>query len=276
MNTVSDNNKREKMPQPEAVEGKVGIEKKGTLSERFPQYADKTLKSITATTEATLEGGAAKLKGTGSIGYSVDQIRKFMQEKGIDTQLLEVANRIKEQAKLSKDKIQEVSASESAESQAEKEKTMEKFQAKRGGMIKDILTSEIVSSGLDLVPFAGGGKMLVESIAGGTLSGQQMTGKERIIHGALGAGSLVIDFIGIGEIEKGGLLVGKGIVLVEKAGSKLAQKGIIKGAKIFETTAKFMAKNPQLVEKAELFAEAQIKKQAKNITKQRGKPRKAA
>ena len=276
MSTATDNNKAEKIPQPEAAEAKVAIEQKGTLEQRLKKYADTKLDTIDTSTEATLQAGAAKLKGTGSIGYSVDQIRNFMKDKGINDQLIEVAKRMKEEALKSKDKIQEVVSSENAENQAEKEATMEKFQEKRGGMIKDILTSEIVSSGLDLVPFAGGGKMMVESIAGETLSGQQMTGKDRIIHGAIGAGSLVIDFVGVGEIGKGGIIVGKGALWVGKAGEKLLSKGAVKGARIFEKTAKFMTAHPELTAKAENFAEKKIIEQAKNIQKRRGQPKSMA
>jgi len=124
-----------------------------------------------------------------------------------------------------------------------------------------MFTSEMASNGLDLVPFAGSGKMVVESVAGKTMAGSKLNGKERIVHGAMGAGCLALDFTGVEEIR----VVGKGVSIVKKVGTKLTQKGAVKGARIFTTTARFMAKHPELTAQAEKFAEAEIEKQIRNV-----------
>jgi len=56
----------------------------------------------------------------------------------------------------------------------ERDQIFEQASAERGGFLRDTLTSSLVSNGLDLVPFVGGGKMLVESIAGQTLNGEEI------------------------------------------------------------------------------------------------------
>lgn len=155
------------------------------------------------------------------------------------------------------------------ENQEQKESTIEKFQEERGGMLTDIMTSEITSNSLDLVPFAGGGKMMVESIAGKTLFGEELSGKDRIIHGAMGAGSLALDFTGIGEAKDAAIIAGKSVGLVEKMGAKLAEKGSVNGAKIFERSAQFMTDHPQLTYRAEQFAEEKIREQIQNINNYR-------
>ncbi len=142
---------------------------------------------------------------------------------------------------------------ESREQQAE---IITEAQEARGGIAKNLLTSEIVSNGLDVLPFAGSGKMVVEAVYGGTLSGRELSGKDRIIHGAMGAGMLALDFTGVGEaIELGG----KAIPLVEKIGASLAEKGAIKGAAIFTKTAEFMGRHPELTAKAEAYAEGELR-----------------
>src|SRR5207245_1690312 len=78
-------------------------------------------------------------------------------------------------------------SNESAENK-ERERIMERFQEKRGNALTRVMTSEVVSNGLDLVPFAGGGKMLLESVSRKTLSGQELKGRDRVIHAAIGAG----------------------------------------------------------------------------------------
>src|SRR3989344_2086565 len=101
--------------------------------------------------------------------------------------------------------------------------------------------------------------MLVESISGKELSGHKLSGKERIIHGAIGAGSLALDFTGIGEMSKAGVLAGRSVGLVEKVGAGLATKGAIRSARVFEKTAEFMVKHPDLTAKAELYADTKMR-----------------
>ena len=140
----------------------------------------------------------------------------------------------------------------------EKQEIMESFQEKRGGILTNFLTSEMISNGLNLVPFAGGGKMLIESFHGGTLGGEKLAGKDRLVHAGIAAASLGIDFTMLGAAGKGTILVGRSLPLIEKIGSQLVARGSLKSARIFAATSRFMAEHPKLVEEAEKAAEIQL------------------
>ena len=152
-----------------------------------------------------------------------------------------------------------------AEAGPEREKVFEQARFERGGILRDALTSPVVSNGLDLVPFVGGGKMLAESITGNTLDGDELNGKSRIIHAAMGAGSLALDFTGVGEVKEGALLTGKSVGMIGKLAAELTEKGAIKAARLFEISARFMAAHPELTATAEQAAESQIRAQIQNI-----------
>ena len=147
----------------------------------------------------------------------------------------------------------------------ERGKVFEQARFERGGILRDALTSTVVSNGLDLVPFVGGGKMLAESIAGNTLDGEELNGKSRIIHAAMGAGSLTLDLTGVGEVREGALLAGKSVNMIGKLASELTEKGAIKAGRLFEISARFMAAHPELTASAEQGAESQIRAQIQNI-----------
>lgn len=154
------------------------------------------------------------------------------------------------------------------EQSAEKQREIENLESERGNMLVDILTSEIVSTGMDFLPFVGGAKMMIESIAGETLSQEELTPKERVIHGAVGATVLALDFIPLigtaaGESLKAGVIAGRSIGMAEKIGVKLAEEGLPKASEIFIKTSKFMAEHPKLTEKAEKFADGKIKEYIK-------------
>jgi hypothetical protein len=134
----------------------------------------------------------------------------------------------------------------------------EASQETRGTILKDVLSWETVSNGANLIPLAGGGKMLLEAIAGKEAHGVKLSGKERIIHTSVGVGSLALDLTGIGEAGKGVIIVGKSVGLIEKIGVKLTQKGAVKSAQVFSKAAKFMAEHPELTKKGEEYAEARI------------------
>ncbi len=155
--------------------------------------------------------------------------------------------------------IEATAESEETKEQQETVEAMEEGRKRRGELAKNIFTSEIVSNGLDVLPFAGSGKMIVESVYGSTLSGKELSGKDRIIHGAIGAGMLVLDFTGIGEAGRAFEFAGKSLPLVEKVGATLAEKGAVKGAAIFAKTGEFMARHPQLVTRAEKYAEGKVR-----------------
>lgn len=154
--------------------------------------------------------------------------------------------------------LEQVESEQTMESQEQFE-AMEEGRERRGELAKNIFTSEIVSNGLDVLPFAGSGKMIVESVYGGTLSGKELTGKDRIIHGAIGAGMLAVDFTGVGAAGRALSMSGRSLPLVEKIGATLAEKGVVKGAAIFAKTGEFMAKHPQLVARAEKYADTKIR-----------------
>lgn len=65
----------------------------------------------------------------------------------------------------------------------------------------------------DATPFVGGVKRVTESVAGRTLSGEELSGKTRFHHGLKGALDLGLDIAAVGEVEKGAKLayVGKTI-----------------------------------------------------------------
>ena len=137
-----------------------------------------------------------------------------------------------------------------------RERAIEHAREGRGNLARTMLTSRAVSSGLDVVPFVGGGKIITEAVAGKRLSGEPLSGKERIVHGAVGTAALVLDVTGIGEIR----FVGKAIPLVKKMAEKLGTRGLTRAAKLFERTVVFMEKHASLVAKAEGVAEQQLKK----------------
>ena len=141
----------------------------------------------------------------------------------------------------------------------ERSEAKEEGRERRGELAKNIFTSEIVSNGLDVLPFAGSGKMIVESVYGSTLSGKELSGKDRIIHGAIGAGMLALEFTGIGAAGRALSMSGRSLSLIEKIGATLAEKGITKGAAIFVKTGAFMARHPQLVARAEKYADTKIR-----------------
>jgi hypothetical protein len=163
---------------------------------------------------------------------------------------------------------------------AERLETMNRFQAERGELLDKDMKIEVVSDGLDVVPFLGGTKMMIEALAGRTLAGDKLADKEgnhggtrRIIHAMVGAGSLALDFVPVaGEVKDGTVFVGRSVGLVEKLGTKFAEKGAFKSAKVFETSAAFMAKHPEATKKAEQAAGAKLKGKADEIEtyKQKG------
>ena len=269
-------NKVEVAPRRETAEVSTA-EKNRELQRLLENHRQERLHTVDKETRAALQSPNKRLESAASIGYTPEQLQQSKREQGIDAQLDQNRQQVEAlgsearagiEAVKSADTTAETSAASSTEQKdrnVEREKTIEQAQEKRGNLLTNVLTSEIASNGLDLVPFAGSGKMIVEGIAGKTLDGRKLTGKERIIHAAMGAGSLALDFTGIGEAKDAAILAGKSIGLLEKVGAKLAEKGAIKGAKIFLATSEFMAKHPQMVAHAEKFAEAKIREKIKDI-----------
>lgn len=201
--------------------------------------------------EITTEGSADKTGNVEAVGTEESAKNSFESVEATDDDIEETADNPPERSSAESEKRNEV---------------MEEAQEKRGGMLKEFLTSEIVNGGLDLVPFVGGGKMFVEAAYGETFSGKELKGRKRVIHAGVGAGSLCLDLTGIGEVEKGAIIFGKSAVLLEKAGVKLAEKSATEGtAKIFAKTAEFMVEHPEITKRAEQSAEIKIREQIKNI-----------
>lgn len=269
-------NKSEQAPRREVAEISAA-EQNRELRRLLENHKGERTKAIDNETQTALHNPSKRLESGSSVGYSPEQLQALRQESGIDTKLeqnrqqieaLGVEARARMEAVDTQDTVNETqtgSTVEQVEGNVERERTIEQAQEKRGNMLTNILTSEIASNGMDLIPFAGSGKMLVEGIAGKTLDGRKLTGKDRIIHAAMGAGSLALDFTGIGEAKDIAIIAGRSIGLVEKVGAKLAERGAIKGAKLFLATSEFMAKHPELTAKAEQFAEMKIKQQIQNI-----------
>jgi hypothetical protein len=82
------------------------------------------------------------------------------------------------------------------------------------GQVARLVKSEELSQIADATPFVGGTKKVIESIAGKTLSGEDLSGKDRLKHGVGGAVDLGLDLTAVGEVKKGARLayVGKRIV----------------------------------------------------------------
>lgn len=124
--------------------------------------------------------------------------------------------------------------------------------------IDKIGKSKVGSAVLDLTPLIGGYKQMREARDGQTTTGKKLEGKERLIHGAVGLGSLLLDATGAGEVEKGARIAGKSTGLMKSLGEGLAKRGATKSANLATKSAEFMAKNPELVRAAENVAEDHV------------------
>lgn len=176
------------------------------------------------------------------------------------------------------EKAEEGQTVESREKQEAKEKVMEESQEKRKGLATRIATSNITSTGLDLVPYVGSGKMIVEAIAGKDLTGYKMSGKERIVHGLLGAGCLTLELVPVaGTLGKDAVVVGgRSIVFLERAAAKFGSKGLVKAERIFQKSASFLARNPEITTKAEKYADKKLNEVVRNHKVNLQERRKAA
>lgn len=121
--------------------------------------------------------------------------------------------------------------------------------------IDKVGSSDIGSAALDLTPLIGGYKQMREARDGQTTTGKTLKGKERLVHGAVGLGSLLLDASGAGEMEKGARIAGKSTGLIKGLGEGLAKRGATKSANLVGKSAQFMTKNPELVRVAENAAE---------------------
>ena len=149
--------------------------------------------------------------------------------------------------------------------ETQKNAVRQQAQEERGNIALSAL-----NNGLNLVPFVGGGKMMLEAIAGKELGGKKMSGRERIIHAAVGASSAALDiFGGAGDLERGAFLAGRSTELIENIGGSLAEKGAAKSGRVFTRTAKFMADHPEVTDRTEHYADGKIKEKIKEMQKYR-------
>ncbi len=261
---------------PEKVEG-IENQERPTPSPRSPEtlasYKKEILDQIDQETKLAEEDGNIRLERVSKLGVSPEKMVTLQQQCQIDERLKansEEMNKLKENAKNSINEITDINPEASPESnkntrEQKREYIRESFGEMRGNLLKGELTWEMVNNGANLIPFAGGGKMLVEAIAGKEAHGEKLTGKDRIIHGAIGAGSLALDFTGVGVAGKGAFIVGRSVGLFEKIGAQLAQKGAKKSSLIFLRTAKFLAEHPNLTLKGEEFAQSRVEEMFKNM-----------
>lgn len=138
---------------------------------------------------------------------------------------------------------------------------MENAQIKRAGTLKQFMTNEKTSFALDVLPVVGSGKMITEAIAGQDITGKELDGKDRIIHGAIGVASGILNLTGIGAAAKtGGVVVGKSVLLLEKAAAKATAKGAVRLGKVLTKTSKFAARHPKITKRVEQYTDKKIRK----------------
>ncbi len=141
----------------------------------------------------------------------------------------------------------------------ERDRVIEEAQKKRSGIFMRNL-----SRGFNFVPVLGGVKMAAEAAVGSTLERGKMSGTQRLIHGAVGVGSIILDAsdlvdFGAGTVEGEGLKVAgmeaemtteKVATVLEKTSSMLAERGQSGIAKIFLRTGRLIRDNPKFAQKA--------------------------
>ncbi|MEK7146024.1 MAG: hypothetical protein AAB802_02465 [Patescibacteria group bacterium] len=132
---------------------------------------------------------------------------------------------------------------------------------------------ELLSTGLDLVPFVSGAKMLVEAGAGKDMAGHKMSSGGRLMHAAEGAVWLTVDLVGAGA---GAATAGTGTAVVEGVkyatmapkGAKVLSRGaavlratakgnktLNAGSKVLFNAGRFLVKHPRIAKRADEFVE---------------------
>ncbi len=240
----------------------------------FEQYQNNAIETVEREIKQVKEEGDTRLE-TLADAYDLpeEEVAMVREQLHVDEALAENTEALDELARQTTEQMQTgeittetpVETVEGDEGALEKEQVKERFQAERAGMLTRVLTSDIVNAGLNFVPFAGGGKMIIESVVGKELNGEKVDGKSRIIHGAVGAGSLALDFTGVGEAVKVGVIAGNSIRGIQKISTALAKRGAAKQARVFEKTAGFMERHPQITARAETYVDHKIRGVASQI-----------
>lgn len=100
------------------------------------------------------------------------------------------------------------------------------------------------SLALDVVPFVGSAKMLTESMRGKTLSGEELSGWKRAIHGLEGGAFLALDLVGVGAVAKA---VSPSAKLFTRGAAYMRKMGVSREAyQVVYSTGKFIATHPAL------------------------------
>lgn len=124
---------------------------------------------------------------------------------------------------------------------------------------------KLLSTGLDVLPFVGGAKMLAEGVAGKNLAGQKLSGKQALLHAGEGALWLTVD---TAAVAAGAVSVGTGSAIVEGAALALkapkatrlltrsaalvrATRGAGKGSKALYNVGRFLVEHPTLAKQAD-------------------------
>jgi len=104
---------------------------------------------------------------------------------------------------------------------------------------------QLISTGVDLVPVIGSGKMLTEAALGKTMDGDKLTGGKRALHAVEGVAFLALDAVAVAGLVEAGLKIGKTITrfaaLVRKTGK------LTKTSRTIFKVGQFVKKYPQLV-----------------------------
>lgn len=127
---------------------------------------------------------------------------------------------------------------------------------------------QLLSTGLDILPFVGGAKILAEGAAGKNLAGEALSLKNRALYMAEGTLWLTVDTVALGAGAltapaggSGGLLVEgaamalkapKAVKLVTRSAAVIrAAKGSGKGSRAIYNAGRFLVEHPELAAKAD-------------------------
>lgn len=127
---------------------------------------------------------------------------------------------------------------------------------------------QLLSTGLDILPFVGGAKILAEGAVGKNLAGEELSLKKRALYMAEGTLWLTVDTVALGAGAvtapaggSGGLLVeGAALALKAPKAAKLvtrtaavirAAKGAGKGSRAIYNAGRFLVEHPELAAKAD-------------------------
>ncbi len=127
---------------------------------------------------------------------------------------------------------------------------------------------QLLSTGLDILPFVGGAKMMVEGAVGKNMVGENLDAKQRALYVAEGALWETVDVVALGAGAvtapaggEGGLLVeGAAMALKAPKAAKLltrgaavirAAKGAGKGSRAIYSAGRFLVEHPELAAKAD-------------------------